>query len=164
MSERSYYDILGISRDASADEIERAFRQRARERHPDHNPGDPAATADMQRIVEAASTLRDPARRHEYDRALLVGRRAAAVASARPAYGWMAGDVEYSVTLSRAEAARGARYTGQFHAADGRPYAVTIDIPAGVAHGARLVVPGRGGPAYDGRGRGDFVLVVRVAA
>ena len=164
MNEHSYYDILGVGRDASPDEIERAFRQRARERHPDRNPGDPAATTDMQRIVEAASTLRDPARRQEYDRALWAGRRAAAAASAQPPYGWRAGDVEYSVTLSSAEAARGARYTGQFHAADGRPYAVTIDIPPGVAHGTRLVAPGRGGPAHDGRGRGDFVLVVRVRA
>ena len=90
--------------------------------------------------------------------------RVAAAAAARPAYGWMAGDVEYRVTLSQAEAARGARYSGQFHTADGRPYTVVIDIPPGVAHGARLVVPGRGGPAYDGRGRGDFVLVVWVAA
>ena len=63
-----YYDILGVDRDASQEDIKRRFRQLARDTHPDANPGDPAAEARFREIAEAYEVLSDPAKRDRYDR------------------------------------------------------------------------------------------------
>ena len=63
---RDLYDILGIARDASADEVKRAYRRLAREFHPDVN-GDPQAEARFKQVTSAYETLSDPSRRRQYD-------------------------------------------------------------------------------------------------
>lgn len=65
---RDYYADLGLTRDASLDDIKRAFRRLARETHPDANPADPQAEARFRRIAEAYEVLSDPDRRRAYDR------------------------------------------------------------------------------------------------
>jgi molecular chaperone DnaJ len=64
---RDYYDVLGVRRGASQDDIKRAFRQLAMQNHPDRNPGDNAAEARFKEINEAYAVLSDPGKREQYD-------------------------------------------------------------------------------------------------
>jgi molecular chaperone DnaJ len=61
------YNVLGVSRDASAEEIKKAYRKLARENHPDRNPDDPAAEDRFKSIQGAYDTLSDPEKRKQYD-------------------------------------------------------------------------------------------------
>ena len=62
-----YYEILGLSRTATDDDIKRAYRALARQYHPDSNPDAPDAEAKFKEINLAYETLRDPERRRRYD-------------------------------------------------------------------------------------------------
>jgi molecular chaperone DnaJ len=65
---RDYYKILGVGRDATNEEIKKAFRVIARTTHPDANPGNPEAEARFREAAEAYEVLSDPDRRRRYDR------------------------------------------------------------------------------------------------
>lgn len=64
----SLYDVLGVQKDASPEEIKSAYRSLAKKWHPDKNPGDPAAVERFRAITDAYDTLKDPERRASYDR------------------------------------------------------------------------------------------------
>ncbi len=68
-----YYQVLGVGRDASAEEIKKAFRRLARETHPDANPGDTEAEHRFREIAEAYEVLSDPQKRARYDRGETFG-------------------------------------------------------------------------------------------
>lgn len=68
LDKRDYYEILGVARDASADEIRKVYRQQALKYHPDRNPGDKAAEEKFKESTEAFSVLSDPNKRAQYDR------------------------------------------------------------------------------------------------
>ncbi|EGD54968.1 molecular chaperone DnaJ [Gordonia neofelifaecis] len=67
--ERDFYADLGVSSDATADQIKKAYRKLANELHPDKNPGDAAAEERFKRVSEANSVLSDDSKRKEYDEA-----------------------------------------------------------------------------------------------
>jgi curved DNA-binding protein len=65
--QRDLYDILGVPRTASADEVKSAYRKLAKKYHPDRNPGDKAAEEKFKEVTAAADVLTDPKRRSLYD-------------------------------------------------------------------------------------------------
>lgn len=68
MSKRDYYEILGVSKGASADEIKKSYRKVAMQYHPDRNPGDKGAEEKFKEAAEAYEILSDADRRAQYDR------------------------------------------------------------------------------------------------
>jgi molecular chaperone DnaJ len=62
-----YYELLGVGRNATEDDIKRAYRRLARQHHPDANPGDAESEARFKEISVAYETLRDPEKRRRYD-------------------------------------------------------------------------------------------------
>lgn len=67
MAKRDYYEILGVSKDASDDEIKKAYRKLAVKYHPDKNPGDKEAEAKFKEVNEAHDVLSDKQKRARYD-------------------------------------------------------------------------------------------------
>lgn len=70
---KDYYEILGVGRGASADEIKKAYRKLTRKYHPDANPGDAEAERKYKEINEANEVLSDPQKRAQYDQFGYVG-------------------------------------------------------------------------------------------
>jgi molecular chaperone DnaJ len=68
MEKRDYYEILGLNRQASGEEIKKAYRRMAMECHPDRNPGNQEAEEKFKQITEAYEVLRDDQKRAAYDR------------------------------------------------------------------------------------------------
>ena len=67
MSQQDYYEALGVSRSAGADEIKKAYRKLAMKYHPDRNPGDAAAEEKFKEIQKAYDVLSDPQKKSAYD-------------------------------------------------------------------------------------------------
>ncbi|WP_135502659.1 molecular chaperone DnaJ [Roseovarius aestuariivivens] len=68
MAKRDYYDVLGISKGASADEIKKAYRKKAKELHPDRNKDNPNSEKQFKEAGEAYDVLKDPEKKAAYDR------------------------------------------------------------------------------------------------
>jgi len=72
-AKRDYYEVLGVDRNCSPEELKAAFRKLAQQHHPDKNPNDPKAAERFKEINQAYQVLSDPGRRQMYDR---MGHRA----------------------------------------------------------------------------------------
>jgi curved DNA-binding protein len=176
---RDYYEVLGVPRTATPEEIQRAYRTLARRNHPDVN-ADPAAEERFKEINEAYHILSDPQARTRYDSGVFAqGSRGGGFRSGRgggavdleelfgdlfgggmgtAGGGGLSGaDQEAELALSLEEAYRGGRRTIGL---GDREYDVTI--PAGVVDGQRIRLAGQGGRARGNGQPGDLYLVVRI--
>ncbi|MCW1931562.1 molecular chaperone DnaJ [Pararhodobacter zhoushanensis] len=68
MAKRDYYDVLGASKGASAEELKKAYRTKAKELHPDRNKDDPTSEAQFKEVNEAYEVLKDADKKAAYDR------------------------------------------------------------------------------------------------
>lgn len=68
MAKRDYYEVLGVAKDATTQEMKKAYRRLAMKYHPDRNPGDQASEASFKEANEAYEVLTDPQKRSAYDR------------------------------------------------------------------------------------------------
>jgi DnaJ-class molecular chaperone len=238
MAKRDYYDVLGLSRGATADEIKKAHRKLARQYHPDMNKNNPRATEQFKEVQEAYDVLSDAEKRKAYDQfghagveggvgagagaggdpfeafrrgtgrgngrrqwrsspnvtvedfdpsdfgggnfadifEQLFGSRGGAGAAgfggragpgaarartrAEPPEPQRGGDVEHSVTLTFAQAARGTTLPLQINR-DGKLETIEVKIPAGVKDGSRVRIKGRG-QQMMGAEAGDLYIVTQV--
>ena len=74
---RDYYEVLGVEKTASAEEIKKAYRKKAIQYHPDKNPGDKEAEEKFKEAAEAYEVLSDPQKRQRYDQFGMAGMQGA---------------------------------------------------------------------------------------
>ena len=193
MSKRDYYEVLGVNKGASDDEIKKAFRKLAVKYHPDKNPGDKAAEEKFKEINEAYSVLSDKTKRSRYDQFGHAGVGGDGGGFGGNPFGANGQSFNFDFGGAGFEDILGSIFGfggGGFRAARrGRDYrtSITIDfeeaifgttktiavegeqtklkIPAGIYDGQSIRLSGKGGeaPSADGQ-RGDLYVEVRVRA
>ena len=137
-NKRDYYEVLGVSKGASEEEIKKAYKKLARKYHPDMNPGDKEAEEKFKEINEANEVLSDPDKKARYDQFGFAG--------VDPNYGAGAGG-----------GASGAEL--EIPTIDGK---VKYTIPEGTQSGTTFRLKGKGIPGLNGRGRGDQYVTVYI--
>jgi DnaJ-class molecular chaperone len=184
------YKVLGVKKDAAADEIRSAYRKLAKKYHPDLNPGDKAAEEKFKAVSLANDILSDPEKRGRYDRGEIDAagaerapqgnwrNYAGAGAGAGPGPGGFGGfeDIFSNIFEQRAHGpARGQdeRYSvkaGFLEAVNGGTKRITlpdgqsldVKIPPGTTEGDVLRLRGRGQPGRNGGPAGDALIEIHV--
>lgn len=94
MAVKDYYEVLGVSKDASAEQIKKSFRSLARRHHPDANPDDPRAEERFKEISAAYQVLSDPEKRRQYDQMRAAGTAGFGARGGGPEATWREIDLE----------------------------------------------------------------------
>jgi DnaJ-class molecular chaperone len=174
---RDYYVVLGVSKDASESEIKRAFRELARQHHPDVNPTD--AGERFREINEAYAMLSDKDQRARYDRwghpddgssgfsAVVDAAQEIINDVFRRRRGKQKGkDIRYTLEIAFEESVFGASKTIQIPTAEG-PDAATRDFTVVISPGMKpntvKTIKGEGEPGRGGAANGDLHVMIRVA-
>src|SRR6266403_1490795 len=181
MAKQDFYDILGVSKSADADELKRAYRKLAMQFHPDRNPGDQSAEHKFKDINEAYDVLKDDQKRAAYDR---FGHAAFENGSRGPgdfAGGFSGGFADIFEEMFGAMGGGGRRTqagptcqgSGQVIEKPCRPCGgqgrirrektLSVNIPPGVEDGTRIRLAGEGEVGIRGASAGDLYIFITVA-
>lgn len=189
---RNYYDVLGVARNADDDEIKRAFRQKAKQYHPDANPDSPTAEARFKEVNEAYEVLSDDEKRSAYDRFGENWQQYQGFNGQHPyANGGEASFTDVSDIFESFFGGAGGRRGGFHRSADfPRPGQdieqavtislreayegaqrivskggrdITVQIPRGAATGTKVRLAGEGQPGSNGGSAGHLYLIVTVS-
>lgn len=190
-AEKDYYKVLGVSKEASKDEIKKAYRKLAQKHHPDANEGDPGAESRFKEISEAHAILSNDEKRAEYDQIRQFmesgGRRfynaPGGGGNVRVNIGDLFGNgggAGADTIFDDLLGGFGFRPRGPMRGQDLEteitlsftdavngttvtvPQGGKVKIPPGVGDGARIKVAGRGGPGPNGGPKGDLFVRVKV--
>jgi molecular chaperone DnaJ len=123
-----FYELLGVSRSASADEIKKAYRKRAREFHPDANPENDAAAEKFREVARAYEVLSDDKQRARYDQFGEAGVGGAGGASANDIFGGGLGDIFETFFGGGGSPFGGGRQRGPAGPPRGQDVEVIVDI------------------------------------
>ena len=192
MKYKDYYAVLGVGRDASGDELKRAYRKLAHRYHPDVS-GEPDAEEKFKEVAEAYETLKNPEKRAAYEQ--LGQHRAGQKFRQPPGWAEKFGDgggagLEDELDLGELfEHILGGRFARGSRATRGRDYEARVQltleqaargtdlelglpggrnttrvrVPKGVTEGERMRVPGKGMPGPQGGKPGDLYLNITLA-
>jgi DnaJ-class molecular chaperone len=181
----NYYEILGVSPQATADEIKKAYRAQAMQWHPDRNPGNEQAKARFQQINEAYETLGDPVKRQQHDapphmHGFPPGFHPFGPGNfddmLRDIFGQAGGtnfrwhaqapppknrDIQYTLHVSLEDAFNGKQMPVniQFGTVN---KTLNVTLPAGVESGYRIKFPGQGENTVPNAAAGDIYIQVHV--
>ncbi|CCQ73990.1 DnaJ C-terminal domain-containing protein [Magnetospira sp. QH-2] len=180
------YITLGVARRASQDEIKKAYRKLARERHPDLDPGNPWAEEEFKTISTAYDLLSDPKKRQAFDRGTIdaqghpIHKRGGGFWNSTSGFrrgrkkAWFeeegtaaaagvkvrGANVTYTVTVDTLEAARGV--SKRIRTTNGKT--LDVRVPAGTGDNQVLRLKGQGMPGIGGEPAGDALVTVAVTA
>ena len=181
----NYYEILGVSPQASAEDIKRAYRAQAMQWHPDRNPGNEQAKAKFQQISEAYETLGDPVKRQQHDAPPNVGGFPPGFQPfgaggfddmLRDIFGQQHGanfrwqthaappknrDIQYTLHISLEDAFAGKQMPVniQFGSLN---KTINVTVPAGVETGYRIRFPAHGENSVPNAPAGDIYVQIHV--
>ena len=174
--DKNFYAILGVSQNASSDEIKKAYKDLARKNHPDLNPGDPAAEKKFKEVSEANAVIGDERKRQEYDQMRTMGASGFGGFSSQGFTVDDFGDIfenlgdifgfggrrkgqtyQTNINISFLEAASGIEVNIPLE-----NDSLKIRVPAGVDNGSVIRLRGRGGPGAAGAPDGDLLVQVSV--
>lgn len=190
MEEKDYYKILGVPKNASIDDIKKAYRKLALQYHPDRNKSK-SAEEKFKKISEAYAVLSDPEKRKEYDLLGADGYQRKfsqddifkgfdfsdiftefnfsfgdgifeRIFGSKFSKGKKGQDIESSITISFEEAYRGTERDLTLTDITGKEYKLNVKIPAGISTGKKLRIPEKGYPSPTGGPPGDLYLTVNV--
>ncbi len=175
MSPKNYYEILGLSHEASADEIKKAFRKLALKLHPDKNQNDPVSENKFKEVTSAYSVLSDPFKKRDYDRVHFPPKAvkkptprpapAAATTSAAKRATSVGRNLIYHLNLTLEEAFSGCDKTISYvRVAHGKRTTsqVGVSIPHGIRQEKKLRIRGAGESQTAQQAPGDLVVHIHI--